>query len=257
MNFLLLLVPLAFSLPANAKIVTKTVEYKDAKGAQLEGYLAYDDRIKNAPGVMIVHEWTGLGSYVKKRAEQVAGLGYVALAVDIYGKGIRPQQPSEAAKVSGIYKADRPLFRERLKAGLAELRKQKNVDPHRVAAIGYCFGGTGVLELARSGADVRAVVSFHGGLDTPSPKDAKNIKASVLVLDGADDPNVPEQQVKGFEKEMREAGVDWVLVKYSKAVHSFTNPDSGNDPSRGVAYNELADKRSWEAMKAFLKETLR
>jgi dienelactone hydrolase len=169
---------------------------------------------------------------------------------------VRPSA-AEAGKISGLYKNDRPLFRRRLRAGLEVLKKQQGVDPKRLSAIGYCFGGTGVLELARSGAEVKSVVSFHGGLDSPTPADAKNIKGSVLALHGAEDPYVPEAQVKQFEDEMRGAGVDWQLVKYAKAVHAFTEPEAGNDPSKGAAYNELAAKRSWIAMKDFLAETLR
>ena len=134
------------------------------------------------------------------------------------------------------------------------LKTQAEVDPKRVAAIGYCYGGTSVLELARSGADILGVVSFHGGLSSASPDDAKNIKCKVLVLHGADDPNVPAEEVASFEKEMTGAKVDWQLVKYSGAVHAFTNPAAGDDPSRGVAYNERADKRSWVAMRDFFAE---
>jgi dienelactone hydrolase len=253
MNLFFLLVSL-FSA-AEAKIITKTVEYKDGDTV-LEGFLAYDSKSKNAPAVLLVHNWLGVGEGLKKKAEEVAALGYVAFAADIYGKGVRPSA-AEAGKISGLYKNDRPLFRRRLRAGLEVLKKQQGVDPKRLSAIGYCFGGTGVLELARSGAEVKSVVSFHGGLDSPTPADAKNIKGSVLALHGAEDPYVPEAQVKQFEDEMRGAGVDWQLVKYAKAVHAFTEPEAGNDPSKGAAYNELAAKRSWIAMKDFLAETLR
>ncbi|HET6420705.1 MAG TPA: dienelactone hydrolase family protein, partial [Geobacteraceae bacterium] len=192
------------------------------------------------------------------RVEQLARLGYVAFGADIYGKGIRPATPEAAAREAAKYRgADRSLLRERGLAGLDELRKQPNVDAGRLAAIGYCFGGTAVLELARSGADLKGVVSFHGGLDTPNPADARNIRAKVLVFHGADDPHVPPPQVAAFQEEMRKGGVDWQMVFYGGAVHSFTNPDSGNDLSKGVAYNEKADRRSWEAMKLFLAEIFR
>ena len=241
---------------ADAKIVGKTVEYSD-KGVTFEGYLAYDDAKKGKlPAVLVVHEWTGLGSYVKKRADQLAGMGYLAFAADIYGKGVRPQ-PAEASAVAGKYKGDRALFRERLLLGYSEMLKNSKADAKRTAAIGYCFGGTGVLELARAGADLRGVVSFHGGLDSPKPEDGKNIKAKVLVLHGADDPYVPEADVKKFEDEMRAAKVDWELVKYSGAVHAFTNPEAGNDNSKGAAYNSVADRRSWEQMKLFFAEALK
>ncbi len=240
---------------AEAKMITKTVEYRQADTV-LEGFLAYDDSVSGKrPGVLVVHEWNGLGDYVKKRAQQLARLGYVALCADIYGKGIRPGTVEAAAKEAAKYRgADRSLLRARALAGLEKLRRQPMVDSDRIAAIGYCFGGTAVLELARSGADLRGVVSFHGGLDTPNAADAKNIRGKVLVLHGADDPHVPPPQVAAFEDEMRKGGVDWQMVLYGGAVHSFTNTGSGNDPSKGVAYNKKADLRSWEAMMTFFKE---
>jgi dienelactone hydrolase len=148
-------------------------------------------------------------------------------------------------------------MRARVRAGLDELKKQKLTDPRRIAAIGYCFGGTTVLELARDGADIRGVVSFHGGLSTPTPQDAVNIKAKVLALHGADDPYVKADEVAAFQDEMRKGGVDWQFVSYSNAVHSFTNKWAGTDNSKGAAYNEKADKRSWEAMKVFFAEIFR
>ena len=239
---------------AEAKIVTKVVEYRQGD-AVLEGYLAYDDTVaEKRPGVLVVHEWTGLGPYVQKRVQQLAGMGYVAFGADIYGKGIRPDNPKDAAAIAGKYKGDRQLLRDRVLAGLTELRRQPQVDTGRLAAIGYCFGGTTVLELARSGADLRGVVSFHGGLDTPLPATAGQIRAKVLALHGADDPFVPPAQVAAFQDEMRKAGADWQMVYYSGAVHSFTNPDAGSDPKKGAAYNERADRRSWEAMKLFFAE---
>jgi len=242
---------------ADAEVVSEMLEYKHGDTV-LEGYLAYDDSIKGKrPGIIIVHEWKGIGPYVKRRAEQLASLGYIAFAADIYGKGVRPQTDDEAAKTASIYKDNRKLIRARIDAGLELLKKQKLTDTGRIAAIGYCFGGTTVLELARSGADVAGVVSFHGGLDTPNPDDAKNIKAKVLVLHGGDDPFVPIEHVIAFQNEMRKAGVDWQVVIYGGAVHSFTVPDAGNDQSKGAAYNEKADKRSWDVMVQFFKEIFR
>jgi len=240
--------------PSQAKLRTRDVDYKQGDTV-LQGYLAYDDGVMGKrPGVLVVHEWNGLGPYVKGRADQLAALGYVAFAADIYGKGVRPQTPEESAKVAAIYRNDRGLLRARVNAGLDTIRGLDLVDPKRIVAIGYCFGGTTVLELARSGADVAGVVSFHGGLATPNPGDAKNIKCKVLALTGGDDPSVPPAQVEAFEQEMRQAGVDWQVNIYGGAVHSFTNPASGNDPSRGAAYNEKADKRSWQAMRLFFDE---
>lgn len=224
-------------------------------GKTFEGVMYYDGHVDGRrPGVLVVHEWEGLDDYAKRRAEELAGLGYVAFAVDMYGKGVRPANQAEAGKFSGALKKDRPEMRGRINAALETLKKSKMVDPDRVAAMGYCFGGTVALELARSGAPVRGVISFHGGLDSPTPADAAKIKGQVLVLHGADDPNVPPAQVAAFQEEMRKGKVNWELVAYGNAVHGFTNPKNGNDPSKPVAYNPLADKRSWEAMKDFFTE---
>jgi dienelactone hydrolase len=252
------LVPLAVGLVwtahAQGKIRTETIDYQQG-GADLQGYLAYDDELAGPrPGVLVFHDWTGVGPYVQGRAEMLAAQGYVAFAADIYGKGIRPQTTEECAKQAGIYRADRALMRARAAAGLEQLRKLASVDPKRIAAIGYCFGGGVALELARSGAELAGVVTFHGNLDTPNPGDAKNIKGKILVCAGADDPYVPPAQVAAFEDEMRNAGVDWELISYGGAVHSFTRPDAGSDNSKGAAYNERADKRSWGAMTQFFNE---
>jgi len=242
---------------ASAAIRTQAVEYRDG-GTVLEGYLAWDDAVKGPrPGILIVHQWMGLTDYEKMRADQLAGMGYVALAVDVYGKGVRPKDVGEAGALAGKYKGDRALLRARVNAGLSALRGNRLVDPQRIAAIGYCFGGTAVLELARSGADVAGVVSFHGGLDSPNPGDGKNIRAKVLVLHGADDPFAPAKDIAAFQQELRDAKVDWQMVYYSGAVHAFTQKMAGNDPSRGAAYNERADRRSWEAMKTFFAEIFR
>jgi dienelactone hydrolase len=252
--FLLVILVSLSSVNVQAALRTEVIEYKHGD-AMLEGYLAYDDAVKgNRPGIIVVHEWWGLNPYARMRTEQLARLGYIAFAIDMYGKGIRAKDAKEARSLSGIYRGDRPLMRARANAGLEVLRNHPMTDRKRIAAIGYCFGGTTVLEMARSGAELVGVVSFHGGLSTPHPGDAKNIKCKVLVLHGADDPAVPPEQVIAFQDEMRKAGVDWYMVSYGGAVHSFTNPDAGNDPSRGAAYNEKADRRSWEAMKTFFRE---
>lgn len=247
-----LLLCLAHSI--EAAVQTEVVEYKDGDTV-LEGYLVYDDTLAGKrPGVLVVHEWMGLGPHAQSRARQLAELGYIAFAVDMYGKGIRPQDQKEAAYQASIYKNDRSLMRRRILTGLEVLKNHPLADMDRLAATGYCFGGTTVLELARSGTDIRGVVSFHGGLSTPSLDDAKNIKAKILVLHGADDPFVPPEEVKNFEAEMRSGNVDWQFIAYGGAVHSFTNKEAGTDNSKGAAYNLKADKRSWEAMKSFLKE---
>lgn len=237
-------------------IESKTINYTQGK-TDLQGWLAVPTGVPGkVPGVLVVHDWMGVAEYSKSRADQLAGMGYVALVADIYGAEVRPANPKEAAEQAGIYKADRALYRQRLLAGLAELKKQPNVDPDRMVAIGYCFGGTGVLELARAGADVKGVVSFHGGLDSPTPADGKNIKCKVLIQHGADDPFVPAEGIAAMVAEFNSAKVDWQMNTYSGAVHSFTHPGAGNDNSKGAAYNASADKRSWQAMKDFFAEIL-
>jgi len=237
-----------------AAIRTETVEYKEGNTV-LEGFLAYDDAISAVrPGILVVHDWMGISEQTKRRAVMLAEMGYVAFAADIFGKGARPTNSKEASEQAAKYKGDRALMRSRVTAGLEQLRKSMYVNPAKIAAIGYCFGGTTALELARSGADISGVVSFHGGLDMPNPEDTKNIKARILICHGADDPNVPPEQVADFQNQLRQAKVDWQFIAYGGAVHSFTNPDAGNDPSKGVAYNADADRRSWEAMKEFFGE---
>jgi len=241
---------------ASAEIKTQTVNYRDGD-TELEGYLAYGDSIVGKrPAVLVVHQWMGLSDYEKKRCEMLAKLGYVAFAVDVYGKGVRPTSVPEAGAQAGKYKNDRPLLRQRVNAGLDWLQKQDRVDTKRIAAIGYCFGGTAVIELARSGADVAAVVSFHGGLDSPTPADGTNITCRVLALHGADDPFESAQDLAAFESEMREAKVDWQLIKYGGAVHSFTDWKASG-AIKGAQYNERADQRSWQAMLQMFDEALK
>jgi dienelactone hydrolase len=253
----LLAVAAALATGARAGIRGEKVEYRQGDTV-LEGYVAWDDAVQGKrPGVLVVHDWMGVGSFAISKCEQLAKLGYVAFAADIYGKGVRPANAQEAGQEAGRYKKDRGLLRARAAAGLTALRGSPFVDPKRIAAIGYCFGGTTVIELARSGADVAGVVTFHGGLDSPAPADGKNIKGKVLALHGADDPFESAADLAAFEEEMRKAGVDWQLVKYGGAVHSFTNPAAGTDNSKGAAYNASADRRSWEAMKALFAEIFR
>ncbi len=253
--FMALMLFLATAVPA--EIVTETVEYKHGD-VVLEGFLAYDNTVTGKrPGVLVVHEWMGINDYNKVRCRQLAEMGYVAFAADMYGKGIRPQTTEEASKQATIYRSDRQLMRDRITAGLDFLKSNDLCDNERIAAIGYCFGGGTVLELARSGADIGGVVSFHGNLDTPHPSVAKNIKSKILVCHGADDPYVPYEQVTAFMDEMSAANVDYQFIAYSRAVHSFTNPGAGDDKSKGSAYNADADRRSWQHMKDFFAEIFR
>ena len=249
--FAILLLLLASTV--QAEVVTNSIDYNH-EGTQLSGYVAYDDAVEGKrPGVLIVHEWWGLNDYAKKRARQLAEMGYVAFALDMYGKGVVARDRTEAAKMSNEYKG-KPIIRTRAKAGLDVLAKHELVDTKRIAAIGYCFGGTAVLELAYGGADLVGIVSFHGGL--VAPKEDDTIKAKILALHGADDPFVPAEALAAFEQGMRDSKADWQLVNYGDAVHTFTNPAAGNDKSAGAAYNEKADRRSWEHMKVFFDEIL-
>lgn len=244
------------TLPAIAEVKAGPLEYP-SNDVVCEGWHVYDTAIKNKrPAVLIIHQWTGISDNEKERAHMLAAIGYNVLVADIYGKGIRPQPP-EAGKEAGKYKGDRKLFRQRLESALTTLLKDEWTDPSKVVAIGYCFGGTGVLELARSGADIQGIVSFHGGLSTPAPDDARNIKCPVLVCHGADDPFVPPAEVQAFHNEMKAANVHYEFIAYPGAVHSFTQKSAGNDNSKGAAYNAEADAKSWVAMKRFFTRVLK
>ena len=253
--FSILLCGLTFACNLSAaEIKTEVIAYHDGD-ILLEGFLAYPADLEHQPpGILVVHEWWGHNEYARDRARQLAAAGYVAFALDMYGKGILVDTYEEAGKLAGQLKGNRALMRERVKAGLEVLKNHSASNPDQLAAIGYCFGGTTVLELARSGADVKGVVSFHGNLATPNPHDAKNIKGAVLACHGGEDPYVKPEEVAAFKQEMRDAEVDWQFISYGGAVHSFTNEEAGNDPSKGAAYNEKADQRSWVAMLGFFKE---
>jgi len=239
---------------AAAEVKLEKAEYKQGN-VLYKSFIAYDTAAKGKqPAILIGPTWTGPGEYVQGRATQLAKLGYVVLVADIYGNGLEPARGKESAAQMDIYMKDRPLLRDHMRAGYEALRANPRVDPKRIVALGYCFGGTGVLELARAGAELSGVVVFHGILDTPTPQDAKNIKSPVLVLNGADDPNVPPDALQAFEREMTSAKVDWQLVNYSGTKHAFTDPSSGTDQSKGSVYNPVADRRSWIAMENFLHE---
>src|ERR1039457_3689487 len=233
-----LLMATSVAAAATPSVKSKTVEYKIGDQS-FEGLYVYPQASKGKiPGVLMVHNWLGLSGF----------------AVDVYGKGIRAKGPQDAMPLAGKYKGDRKLFRERVLRGLEMLREQKEVDPAKIVAAGYCFGGTGVIELARAGADVQAVVSFHGGLDSPNPADGKNIKAKVIALQGADDPYVKPADIAAFQNEMRTHNVDWQMTVYGGAVHSFTDVGAGSDVKTGAAYNQKADQRSFEVFTDLIGE---
>lgn len=225
-------------------------------GTRMVGHLAVDDeRPGSRPGVLVCHEGGGLDSHAKGRAERLAGLGYAAFALDYFGDG-KPVDPSEVMVRLGALTADPDKIRELAGAGLSILQAQKEVDSARLAAIGYCFGGTMALELARGGADLAAVVGFHSGLATQRPSRPGEVKARILVCIGADDPLVPPEQRATFEHEIRAADVDWRMNIYGGAVHSFTNPSAGTTDFPGVAYHQPTDERSWRAMLDLFDEQL-
>ncbi len=246
---------LFFLSSAQAKIVSQTVDYTDEKGTALQGYVVYDDATSGKrPGVIVVHDWRGLTDYTRKRSDMLAQLGYIAFAADIYGKGVRPQSVPEYSKQIAIYKGDRPLYRERERAAYHAFLKQPLVDASRIGAIGYCFGGTGVIEMARDGLDLKGVVSFHGGLDSQPVTAGATIKTKVLALCGADDPYESAADMTAFEQQLRENNVDYQIVKYGHAVHAFTDPGVDALHQDGAKYNADADHRSWQAMRDFLSE---
>jgi dienelactone hydrolase len=233
---------------------TEVCEYKDGN-VSLRGFLACDDAAAGKrPGILVMPEAFGLGAQAKRRARMLAELGYVALAGDPYGDGVEFTDLQEAIKRAGAIFADPAAARQRVRAALDKLASVAQVDTGRMASMGYCMGGSFSLELARSGAPVRGVVSFHGGLQTQRPAAAGQVKAKVLVCTGADDPFVPHAQVGAFAEEMTKAGVDWQVISYGNTVHSFTNPDADKVGAPGIKYNKLADERSWKAMKSFFEE---
>ncbi|GAB6077409.1 dienelactone hydrolase family protein [Hydrogenobaculum acidophilum] len=237
-------------------MIAKDLEY-NSSDIVCEGYIAYEESsdIKR-PGILVVPNWMGVGDFVKEKCRELASLGYIALAVDVYGKGVRPKNREEAAKLSSSYKENYLLLRKRLVDAMEALKSFELLKEGYIGAIGYCFGGTAVLELARKGVDIKGVVSFHGGLSTLDVN-RNPIKAKILVCHGVDDPFVPMSQVEDFIKEMNERKADYQIIMYSDAVHSFTEKAAGDNKSNGSAYNELADKRSWNHMLLFFQEIFR
>lgn len=241
---------------AESKIQGKTVEYS-AQGVVMKGYLTYDDNIPGKrPGVLVVHEWWGLNDYARKRARMLAELGYTALAVDMYGGGKRAIHPGDATKFSSEVMKNFDVAKARFMAAMDFLEQQPTVDPTRIAAIGYCFGGGVVLNMARQGVALKGAASFHGSLASVKPAQPGSIKAKILVLHGANDKFTTPDQIKAFNQEMKKAGADFQFISYPGAMHSFTNPKAdalGKKFGLPLAYNAAADKKSWDELKEFLK----
>jgi dienelactone hydrolase len=253
MIFMVLLVVLC-ATSVDAKILTKTVPYRHGS-MELEGFLAYDDAISGArPGVLVVHEWWGLNAYAKHRAEQLAALGYVAFAVDMYGKGKVTTLPNEASEWAKQATGDVSLWQQRALAGLEAFKTEAVLDTRRIAAIGYCFGGSTVQQLAYTGADLKGIVSFHGSLLAPTDEQSKQIKAKLLICHGAADALISQATLQDYLAVLGKSGLDWQMLILGGAKHGFTNPDADQAGMAAVGYNQLADLRSWRVMKDFLSE---
>jgi dienelactone hydrolase len=245
-----LLITCLLALPTivRAELKTEEVRYSHG-GTEFVGHLAWDDKFEGKrPGVLVVHEWWGLNDYAKKRAEQLAGLGYVAFAADMYGAGQVFEHPREAGAMAGKVRENVQTWRGRAQAALDVLKKHQKTDPQRLAAIGYCFGGSTALQLAYSGADLDAVVTFHAALPAASPQEAKAIKSELLINHGAADSFIPREAVDAFKKPLDGAGKPWTFVSYAGAKHGFTVPDADKKGLEGLAYNRRADEQSWAGM---------
>jgi dienelactone hydrolase len=256
------LLALAFLIPftLSAKVVGKTIDYK-AGNVTLKGYLAYNTAYKGKrPGIVVVHEWWGLTKYPKMRARMLAQLGYVAFAADMYGDGKTANNPTDAGKYAGESMKDSSLFMSKFVAALDYLKSDKHVDPAKIGAIGYCYGGGVVLNMASAGVDLKGVVSFHGTLAAVKPPQKGNVKAKILVCAGGADKFNSEKDIEKFKAEMKDAGAALQYVTYKGAEHAFTNPDAtklGKKFKIPIAYNKKADKESWVAMKKFFKEVFK
>jgi len=231
------------------------VDYKDGQQV-LSGFaIKPKSELKDKPGVLVLPAWFGIDAHSKESATKLAALGYYSFVADVYGKDNRPKNTGEAGKNAGYYKKNIAEYQNRIQLALDQLVKL-GANPDKIVVIGYCFGGTGAIEAARANLKVQGVVSFHGGLGKDATRPIGKIIPKVLVLHGADDPFVPKEEVDNFQNEMRASGADWQMVFYANSVHAFTHKDAGDDNSKGAAYNEKADKRSWTALLDFLKEVL-
>jgi dienelactone hydrolase len=243
-----------FASAVHAEVKSKTVTYKHGD-TTLKGYLAWDDKTQGKrPGVLVVHEWWGLNDYTRKRAEQLAELGYVAFAADIFGNGKVTEHPKEASEWAGMMRKNVAEWEGRARAGLKILQDHERVDSSKLAAIGYCFGGSTAMQLAYTGADLKAVVTFHGGLMPPSEEQTKAVKAKVLICHGAEDPFIKEETLQAVRKAFEVGGLDYQMIYYANAEHSFTVPGIDKVGVKGLAYDPGADARSWQHMRMLFAE---
>ncbi len=241
---------------SQAAVTTKVVEY-EFDGIKLKGFLAYDDAVKEKrPGILVVHEWWGLNEYAKDRCKKLAELGYVAFAVDMYGDGKTTEHPDDARKMATMVRENVKVWRGRAEAGLKQLKAQPNVDADKIAAIGYCFGGSTCLQLAYSGADLKAVATFHAALPKPTEAEAKAIKARILVCHGDADFFIPPEAIKAFREALDGAKVNYEFKGYPDVVHSFTVPEADKVNIKGMKYDKAADEDSWKRMRALFRDTL-
>ncbi len=256
-KIILPLICLLLSFNASAEIVSQAISYQN-DDTTLKGFIAYDDAIEGKrPGVLVVHEWWGHNQYARKRAGMLAKLGYTALAVDMYGDGKTADHPDDAGKFSSAVGGNLPLAKARFDAAVETLKQHPTVDADKIAAIGYCFGGGILLNMARMGTNIDGVVSYHGSLVAKSPAKKGDIKTRIRVFNGADDPFVKAEQIEAFKQEMEAAGADYRFVNYPGAKHSFTNPDAdsfGQKFNLPLEYNADADNDSWEQTQLFFKE---
>ncbi|HEX8015686.1 MAG TPA: dienelactone hydrolase family protein [Flavobacterium sp.] len=249
----ILVISLFFST-MNAQL--KAVKYTD--GDQVLNGLSIKSAKKSNqnPGILLLPAWLGIDNASKDIAQNLSKLGYTVFIADIYGEGNYPTNTSEAGKQAGFYKKNYEAYQKRIQLALDQLIKS-GANADNIVAIGYCFGGTGVLEAARGHLNVKGVVSFHGGLGKDAARPSETITPKVLACHGADDPFVPKEEIAAFQQEMRDTKADWQMIYYANSVHSFTNPEAGNDNSKGAAYNALAAKRSFEHLLLFLNEVLK
>lgn len=253
----LMSVMVLFASAAEAEVRTKEIGYKQGDTV-LQGFVAWEEAVEGKrPGVLVVHEWWGHNKHARHQARRLAEAGYVGFALDLFGKGKVTTHPKNAQAFMSEAKKDPAVIPARFQAALEQLKQDSHVAPDQIAAIGYCFGGSVVLDAARSGADLDAVVSFHGALETDSPAQQGKVTARILVLTGAADPFVPGEQVARFTQEMKAVGANFQVISYPGAKHGFTNPDAGKAGMDALEYNAEADKKSWAAMLAFLKGVFR